>query len=329
MSNQIAIKTINSPAIASAFGYQESDLTDGASLGFPVLSYRGKVWRINSKGNETPLVTPDGDPIPSVRLILLKANPNLSKIYYAKNFSEGDSDAPDCWSLDGEKPDSQVSSPQCATCGACPKAAWGSKISDDGKELKACQDSRRLVVVPCNDVSNEALGGPMLLRVPAASLGNLVAYDDMLKKANAAYFGVATKVSFDMEVAYPKLKFEYDGASTEKMKPEDGTTILELRDGDQARRILQTQSAQEHGADAPAPVPAKQPVAPAAVVEVPAEPAPAPVAAPEPVQAAPAAAQVASPVVEGTSPPTAAPADVVEPAGDLDVDALVGSLLNG
>ena len=317
MSNIIPIKTINSPALAGAFGYQESDLTEGASVGFPCLTYRGKVWRVVHKGNEQPLTTPDGDPIPSVRVVILKANSHLSKIYYEKSYSEGDSDSPDCFSVNGETPDPGAAHKQSEKCAACPKAAWGSRVTEDGKELKACQDSRRLVVVPANDIANEALGGPMLLRVPAASLGNLVAYDDMLKKANAAYFGVATKVSFDMDAAYPKLVFEYDGQSTEQITAEDAQLIMELRDGEAAGRILSTQSASEHGSgDAPADKPrAKEPVKQVAappVVEVPEEPAPE--SKPEAPEPSPSAAEETGEVVQAT---------------DQDVDALVDGLLNG
>jgi hypothetical protein len=318
MGDIIPIKTINSPALSSAFGYQDSDLTENASLGFPVLTYRGKVWRVTHKGNEIPLLSPDGDPIPSVRVIILKANRNLSKIYYEKRYKEGDNAAPDCYSMDGEKPDPSVKEPPSKACASCPKSAWGSRISDDGRELKACQDSRRLVVVPSNDIANDGLGGPMLLRVPAASLGNLVAYDDMLKKANAAYFGVATKISFDMEAAYPKMLFEYDGPNTEKLTEEQGKLILELRDSDATNRILSTKSAQEHVAtdDEVSAATAEKPkqVAKPAVVEVPEEPEPA--------------AEVTKPAAEEPSPPPAAETGEAVVATTEDVDALVSGLLN-
>jgi len=312
MGDIIPIKTINAPALASAFGYQESDLSEGAAVGFPVLSYRGKVWRAVHKGVESILKTPDGDPIPSVRVIILKANKNLSKIFYKKSYEEGDNDNPDCFSLDGERPDSSIKEPQSKTCAACPQSVWGSKISDTGKELKACQDSRRLVVVPCNDVANEAMGGPMLLRVPAASLGNLVAYDDMLRKANAAYFGVATKISFDMDAAYPKLQFEYDGASTERLSAADGEKVMELRESEQTRRILQTQSEHEHGVDGEAaepPKPKAKEVAKPPVVEVPEE-------------------SVTKPEAKEPSPPEPSETGEVLVTSEADVDALVSGLLN-
>jgi hypothetical protein len=317
MGDIIPIKPISMPALANAFGYQESDLTDGAGLGFPVLSYRGKVWRVVHKGSETPLRTPDGDPLPSVRVIILKANKNLSKIFYEKSYAEGDSEAPDCFSMDGERPDPSIKAPPSKTCAACPNAAWGSKVSDDGKELKACQDSRRIVVVPANDIANEAMGGPMLLRIPAASLGNLVAYDDRLKQANAAYFGVATKISFDMDAAYPKLVFDYDGTATAQLTEAHGQQIIEMREHEQVNRILQTQSSQEHKAadhetgaieEKRADPPAKA-VAQPPVIEVPEEP-------------------VTKPEAQEPSPPEASETGDAVVVAESDVDALVSGLLN-
>jgi hypothetical protein len=301
------------PAMSSAFGYQPSDLSEGAALGFPVLSYRGKVWRVMHKGTENKLMTPDNDPIPSVRVVILRANANLSKIFYEKRYTEGDNAAPDCYSMNGVAPDSGATKPQCKTCAACPQAAWGSRMTDEGKEAKACQDSRRLVVVPATDVANEAMGGPMLMRVPAASLGNLVAYDDRLKQAGIAYFGVSTKISFDSDVAYPKMVFDYDadGSAQLHANPATAQAILALRDGDAGKRILSTTTADEHGAAAPTPQPAK--VVPPPVQEVVVE-AP-PVVTPVPVQETPPPVPVEAAATEAVTPQS-------------DIDALVSGLLS-
>jgi hypothetical protein len=349
MSQQLVIKTINAPALANAFGgYAEDDLSAGVSAGFGVLSYRGKVWRINYKGEEHKLLNAEGDPIPSVKVIMLKAKPQLSKIFYHKQYEEGDDASPDCFSMDGVTPDRSVKAPQCGTCAACPQNIWGSKITEAGKETKACSDSRRLAVVPATDVANEALGGPLLLRVPAASLANLAAYDSMLKKANAAYYGLVTRVGFDLEAAYPRLTFTYDGPSTESLTAEAGQQILDHRSGEQVIRILDETQAMEHAAPSDAPAPA--PVTPAAVKPIVVAPAPAPEAAPAPaVQAAPdpalanafaeAPAPAAALDVPATESPAAPPAEAPAPAAAVDtgaapvapdpndIDALVNGLL--
>jgi len=345
MSQEIAIKTINAPALAAAFGgYEQDDLSAGVSAGFGVLSYRGKVWRIAYKGETIKLLTQEGDPVPAVRVIMLKAKPQLSKIYYAKQYEDGDDSAPDCFSMDGVTPDRSVKTPQCGTCAACPMNAWGSKITEAGKETKACSDSRRLAVVPANDIRNEALGGAMLLRVPAASLANLANYDAMLKKANAAYYGIVTRIGFDSDAAFPKLTFTYDGPATEQLNASHAEAIIEMRKSDQITRILDEQVVGEHSAvpaaaaPAPAPAPAAAAVAPIVVPE----PAPAPAPEPAAVAPAPAPAPVEAPapapVVESpATPPAEAPAEAVAvdagaapvaPAED-DIDALVEGLLGG
>lgn len=343
MSQEIQIKTLSAPALANAFGgYAEDDLSAGVSPGFGVVSYRGKVWRINYKGEEHNLMGKDSDgniiPIPSVKLVMLKAKPQLSKIFYLKQYEEGDDSSPDCFSMDGVTPDRSVVTPQCGTCAACPQNIWGSKITEAGKETKACTDSRRLAVVPATDVANEALGGPLLLRVPAASLANLAAYDSMLKKANAAYFGLVTRVGFDLDAAYPKLTFTYDGPATDALAAEAAQQILDHREGTQVIRILDEQQPAEHAAPTDAPPPAPASVTPIVVAPVEA-PAPAPAPAPEPAAAiilddTPAPA----PVVESPAvPPVEAPAETaavdagaapVAPAVD-DIDALVDGLLGG
>jgi hypothetical protein len=48
----------------------------------------------------------------------------------------------------------------------------------------------------------------MLLRVPAGSLKELVAYSDTLNKRKAPYSAVVTKVAFDHTVAHQKLVFK-------------------------------------------------------------------------------------------------------------------------
>jgi len=152
----------------------------------------------------------------------------------------------------------------------------------------------------------------MLLRVPAASLGNLVTYDDRLKKAGVAYFGVATKVSFDTDAAYPKLVFDYDPDSTARLTAENGQQILDMREHESVGRTLSVMSKTEHGGDesmtpAAAPQPAK--IAAAPPVQEVETPAPTPVAKPEIV------------------PPSEPVAAVAEVATSDDVDALVSGLL--
>lgn len=329
MSKEI-IKTIQAPALANVFGgYNEDDLSAGVSAGFGVLSYRGKVWRINYKGEEHKLLTPDGDPIPSVKVIILRAKPQLSKIYYEKQYEEGDDSSPDCFSMDGVTPDRSVKNPQSKTCAACPKNIWGSKITEAGKETKACADSRRLAVVPATDIANEALGGPLLLRVPAASLANLANYDGQLKDANAAYYGLVTRISFDSDAAYPRLMFHFDGNATAQLDESHAKLILEQRDSEKVRRILDEQVAGEHAAPSEAQSKADTPKAESATVTpivVPEEPAPAPEPEPEKTPS-PENESAAAPPAEKAAAADAGAAPVAP--DENDIDSLVEGLLGG
>jgi hypothetical protein len=99
-----------------------------------------------------------GQPLFSLDVVLLKANPQLSKLYYSKAYAEGDDGAPDCSSANGITPDSGVPNPQSASCAGCPQNVWGSKITPQGTKTKACADMRRLAVVPERDIACQTWG---------------------------------------------------------------------------------------------------------------------------------------------------------------------------
>lgn len=192
--------------LSGAFGdLHNTDLQSGVSGGYGVISFKGKTWSLNEGGNLTYIMRPDNpDEIASsLEVVLVKANPALSKVYYEGGYTEGSTEKPVCHSNDGLKPAADAASPQCGTCAACPHNAWGSRISDAGSKGKACADSRRIAVVPSGE-----LGRPMLLRVPAATLKDLSQYAAMLQQRNAPYQAVVTKVGFDPTVAHPKLTFK-------------------------------------------------------------------------------------------------------------------------
>ena len=211
MSNIIPFDSGNLPAYlrsAEAAGIND-DLTAHASSGFPVLSIKGKTFSVSRGGDRTVLMNPkDPDSVASsLELVILKANKGTSKVFYAKGYVEGGEAAkPDCFSNEGTKPDASVEKPQSKSCAVCPKAQWGSKISDDGRKGKACQDSVRIAVA-----ASDAINDPMLLRVPPASIKALGEFGDLLKKRGGgklAYNMVVTRVGFVAEEASPKLTFK-------------------------------------------------------------------------------------------------------------------------
>jgi hypothetical protein len=206
MSNIIPFDSGNVPAhIRNAFGdtSANTDLSSGVvSGGYAVISYKGNRWHVVEGGNRTLLTNEDGDPRSSIEVVILKSNPHLSKIYYDGGYEEGSTAKPTCYSNDGHGPASDATSPQAAKCAVCKHNAWGSRITENGSKGKACADLRRVAVAPSGDLTK-----PMLLRIPAASLKELSQYADMLNKRKAPYSAVVTKIGFDPEVAYQRMKF--------------------------------------------------------------------------------------------------------------------------
>lgn len=195
------------PAKLKALAGNNTDLSAGVRGGYSVLSIRGSRWHVKVGDEETTITdSQTGDPVGSLRLVLLKASPNISKNYYSQGYEEGSNEAPTCWSIDGIHPD-PAADKQAASCAVCPKNVFGSRVTDAGKKVKACGDSRRLAVIPEGDFKNDVYGGPMLLRVPASSLSNLSQYGKKMDKQGFPYNTIVTRASFDHTVSFPKLEF--------------------------------------------------------------------------------------------------------------------------
>jgi len=225
------------------------DLSAGAGgTGFNVLSIRGSKFRIKVGDEEHPILNADGDPVPSLEVVILKANPNVSKIWYDKAYVEGDAESPDCFSTDGERPDPQSTSPQAKQCKVCPKSQWGSRITEGGKKAKACGDSRRVavwVLTPLPDgVMNEE---PVLLRIPAVSLKDLAVYGKAMAAKNAPYNRIVTRIKFDLNVSFPKLTY----SAVRPVGDSDLPVVAELINDERTEAIL---SESEFTADTDAPV---------------------------------------------------------------------------
>jgi hypothetical protein len=184
------------------------DLTDNVSAGgFAVLSIRGSKWRLKHGGEERPILNDDGDPKPSIEVVILKGSKSSSKVFYEKAYEEGDNAEPTCMSTNGLTPDGGTNK-QHTSCAACPHNQWGSRITSSGKKAKRCSDSRRLAVVPAEDIPNEEFDGPMLLRVPATSLNDLKAFGSAMEKKGYPYRAIVTRIGFDPDSSYPKLTFK-------------------------------------------------------------------------------------------------------------------------
>lgn len=339
------------------------DLAGGVTAGFPIISYRGKVWRVRKGGDEVAYTTPDGDPIPSIEVVLIRSNKLPSKTYYKGKWVEGDSSPPDCWSSDGIKPDAAVREKQSLICASCPRNAWGSRVNEEtGKKGRECSDVRRMAVAFANELERKGTDcHKFLMRVPPASLNPLKDYaEKVLAPAGVDYFAVVTKVGFDTTASHPKLTFK----ATRYLNEEEYNAVLALRDDEDVHRILSESNefaeAGTTGGDeaaatvapqkaTPAPAPARtrpRPVAEEEVATATAELAPAaPVAEdegeyedepeqeaapppPPPPPPAPRPRKPRAPSAPAPAPVAAAPvAPAAAPAGKADFDSILDSLL--
>ena len=195
------------PAVLNKLAGDNDDLSSGVRGGYGVVSIRGSKFHIKTDGDETTVLNDDGDPVGSLKFVLLKASPHVSKNYYEGGYEAGSTEGPSCWSIAGDIPDPSAPNKQAASCAVCPNNEYGSRITDAGKKVKACSDSRRIAVIPEGDFANEVYGGPMLLRVPASSLSNLAQYGKKMKHQGFPYNTIITRCAFDTSASFPKLEF--------------------------------------------------------------------------------------------------------------------------
>jgi len=270
MSNALTLANVQVPAhLAQRVGVPSilaQSLAGGIGSGETTarISIKGSRFRIAEGGTETVLDTTNLD------VVVVGANPRLSKTWYAKAWTpESEPASPDCFSMDGVSPDASSAEPQNDLCASCPQNAWGSKITPQGKQIKACSDQKRLAVVSADDPT-----GPVyLLSVTPAALQGLSKYQKELSLRGIPAEIVRTRVSFDTDASFPKLKFDFGGFLDEVTQQE----VDRLFGTEEVRQI--TGELRTSAAPAVPKIAAPQQVAPkpAPVVAQP-EPAPIPVA---------------------------------------------------
>ena len=164
----------------------------------PYVSIMGNRFTlIDAVGDEEPVTTADPKTgMPYLDACIIDAGDHESKIYYAKPFdaSAQSWSPPDCWSDNGFAPSRNASLPQSPTCGACPKAVWGSATSRvTNKGIPACSKYQKVALMIAGD---EVC---FLLRVPPNSLKNLRDYVHKFKGQAFDIRDVVTRVSFDKD----------------------------------------------------------------------------------------------------------------------------------
>jgi hypothetical protein len=323
MSNALIPTNIQIPAhLAARVGVPSAlaqSMTGGLSSGnsYPRISIKGARFRIVEGDTETVLESTTLD------VVVVGANPRLSKTWYAKQWTpDSEPQSPDCFSLDGIGPDAESKDPQNDMCASCPQNSWGSKVTPQGQEIKACADLKRLAVVSADDPS-----GPVyLLSVTPAALKGLNQYQKELSVRGIPPEIVKTSVSFDTDASFPKLKFSFGGfldADTQAIVDKlFGSDEVKEVTGENVRPVA---AVPQIAAPQAAPKPAVKVAAP---VEEPAPaPAPAPAAAPKRGFGAPkaeAAAPAAKPAAKPAKAAVAAAADAMSLADEIA--ALVGEV---
>lgn len=277
MQNVMTINQTAMPTVFRNMPQQNDALRGGMPESFATLSIKSSRFTLRHRGVDNVLRTPDGNFVSALDVVLIRSAEYLSKIYYPSVYQEGDDAQPTCFSIDSTVPDPASAVKQSPTCAACPHNVWGSKTTPQGNATKACADSRRLAIVPVHDIMNEGFGGPVLLRVPPASLKNLAQYGAELDRAGVHYFAVATRLSFDPNAAYPLLTFSPARMLTDM----EAGQVVQVMQNPVIERMLS--AAQQPTAASPQSQPHAPVVPPQARAPAPPAPMPPPVMAPQPM----------------------------------------------
>lgn len=169
------------------------------------ISIKGGVFRLLAGGKEVTAIDER-----FLDVIIVKAAPKVSRIFYMATYDSDVAAAPDCSSADGEKPDAHVKSPQHTDCMTCPQNIAGS----GQKNSRACRFQQRLAVVQAADPEGDVLQ----LSLPSTSIFGKEEGDKRPLQAFVRYLSVqnppinpeqiVTRMRFDTSSESPKLFFQ-------------------------------------------------------------------------------------------------------------------------
>ena len=228
MNNIVPFKNLDSlPAhIQARLGNVDNSALGQAVAGFPVLSLKGKRFTLVRSGEREIINDPRTDePANHITVAILRANPGMSKAYYAEGYVEGADGKPDCFSNDGKAPDANATNPQARSCHNCPHNVFGSSTTGKGK---ACPDTKRLAVAQIDNLDD-----PILLRVPPTSLKNLANFGAQFTSKGIKFNYIATKIGFDPQATHQLLTFQgvgfLDDATIEQVEAlQSDETVLRI-----------------------------------------------------------------------------------------------------
>ena len=208
MSNVTLFSSSNVPAFA-----RNNELSDtakaltggGVSNSVKRISIKGGVFRLVAGGKEVASIDDR-----NLDVIIVKAAPKVSRIFYSSSYDADNITGPDCWSNDGERPDPTAENKQSDTCLNCPKNQAGSGQGNS----RACRYQQRLAVV----LANNPEGDVLQLTLPATSVFGKEDGDKRPLQAYARYLAlqnppvnpeqIVTEMRFDTKAESPKLYFK-------------------------------------------------------------------------------------------------------------------------
>ena len=307
MSNITLFNSSNVPAFARNNELSETAkaLTGGGS-NTKRISIKGGVFRLLAGGKEVTNIEDR-----HLDVVIVRAAPKVSRIFYAGAYDADKIVRPDCWSNDGEKPDASVKEPQNSTCMGCPQNEAGSGQGNS----RACRFQQRLAVVLADQMDGDVLQ----LTLPATSVFGKEEGDKRPLQAYARFLAaqnppvnpeqIVTRMKFDTKAESPKLFF----APVRWLTDDEYPTVISQGETPEAKAAVTMTVAQADGVKAaPMNIPGAAPKAaakpaPAPAVEDDEDEAPAPKAkAAKPAKAAPVADADDEPEVRKEAPKASA-----------------------
>jgi hypothetical protein len=195
------------------------------------ISIKGGVFRLLAGGKEIASIDER-----FLDVIIVKAAPKVSRIFYAKSYDGDNITGPDCWSNDGERPDASAENKQGTTCMSCPQNIAGSGQGNS----RACRYQQRLAVVLENNIEGDILQ----LTLPATSVFGKEDGDKRPLQAFARNLAmqnppispemIVTRMKFDTKAEAPKLHF----APSRWLTDEEYAIVKTQGDSDEAKRAV-------------------------------------------------------------------------------------------
>ena len=195
------------------------------------ISIKGGVFRLLAGGKEIASIDER-----FLDVIIVKAAPKVSRIFYAKSYDGDNITGPDCWSNDGERPDAFAEHKQATSCMNCPQNIAGSGQGNS----RACRYQQRLAVVLENNIEGDVLQ----LTLPATSVFGKEDGDKRPLQAFARNLALqnppispemlVTRMKFDTKAEAPKLHF----APSRWLTDEEYAIVKTQGESDEAKRAV-------------------------------------------------------------------------------------------